>query len=69
METRELKRILAGQKKNNRVGNVLHVGFTLTGEEASLMREALRRRGVDNIASYVKSLVLRDLVEAGIIEE
>jgi len=66
---RDLKSILTNQKKPQREGHIIHVGFTLSGEEASLMREALRRRGVTNIAQYVKELVLRDLIEAGIIEE
>ena len=39
----------------------LHIGFTLSGDDAKTMRDVLTKAGITNVASYVRDVVLSDL--------
>jgi hypothetical protein len=41
--------------------NYFHIGFTLDGDDAKVMRQTLEKAGVTSVAPYVRDLVLADL--------
>jgi hypothetical protein len=61
-QEKSFESILTGAGNGRQVKhNYLHVGFTLDGEDARVMRQTLDRAGISNVASYARQLVLDDL--------
>jgi hypothetical protein len=61
-QEKSFESILTGAGNGRQVKhNYLHIGFTLDGEDARVMRQALAKAGVTSVASYVRELVLADL--------
>jgi hypothetical protein len=61
-QEKSFESILTGAGNGRKVThNYLHIGMTLSGQDAKVMRQALAKAGVANVASYVRELVLADL--------
>ena len=61
MEERTFADILGNVKDRNNKGSYLHIGFNVEGDDARILRAALANAGIENIAGYVRGLVLADL--------